>query len=75
MNGKICLVTGATDGIGKVSARVLAEMGAKVIIVGRNPEKSAAVLTELKSISGNENFISMVPQYKSQIKILNDKFN
>ena len=55
MNGKICLVTGATDGIGKVSARVLAEMGAKVIIVGRNPEKSAAVLTELRSISGNEN--------------------
>ena len=55
MNGKVCLVTGATDGIGKVSARVLAEMGAKVIIVGRNPEKSAAVLTELKSVSGNEN--------------------
>ena len=55
MNGKLCLVTGATDGIGKVSARVLAEMGAKVIIVGRNPEKSAAVLTELKSVSGNEN--------------------
>ena len=55
MSGKICLVTGATDGIGKVSARVLAEMGAKVIIVGRNPEKSAAVLTELKSVSGNEN--------------------
>ncbi len=55
MNGKVCLVTGATDGIGKVSAQVLAEMGAKVIIVGRNPEKSAAVLTELKSISRNEN--------------------
>ena len=55
MNGKICLITGAADGIGKVSARVLAEMGAKVIIVGRNPEKSAAVLTELKSSSGNEN--------------------
>jgi len=54
MNGKVCLVTGATDGIGKVSARVLAEMGAKVIIVGRNHEKSAAVLTELKSVSGNE---------------------
>jgi len=55
MNGKVCLVTGATDGIGKVSAQVLAEMGAKVIIVGRNPEKSAAVLAELKSISRNEN--------------------
>ena len=55
MNGKVCLVTGATDGIGKVSARVLAENGAKVIIVGRNPEKSATVLAELKSSSGNEN--------------------
>ena len=55
LNGKICLVTGATDGIGKVSARVLAERGAKVIIVGRNPEKSATVLAELKSRSGNEN--------------------
>ncbi len=55
MNGKVCLVTGATDGIGKVSARVLAEKGAKVIIVGRNPEKSATVLAELKSSSGNEN--------------------
>jgi len=55
MDGKVCLVTGATDGIGKVSARVLAELGAKVIIVGRNPEKSAIVLAELRSISGNEN--------------------
>ena len=55
MNGKVCLVTGATDGIGKVSARVLAELGAKVIIVGRNPEKSAIVLAELRSNSGNEN--------------------
>ena len=55
MNGKVCLVTGATDGIGKISAQVLAEMGAKVIIVGRNPEKSAIVLAELRSISGNEN--------------------
>ena len=52
MNGKVCLVTGATDGFGKVSARVLAELGAKVIIVGRNPEKSAIVLDELKLGSG-----------------------
>jgi NAD(P)-dependent dehydrogenase (short-subunit alcohol dehydrogenase family) len=54
MNGKICLVTGATDGIGKATALALAQMGATVVIVGRNPAKSAAVVSEIKHISGND---------------------
>jgi len=54
MNGKICLVTGATNGIGKATALALAQMGATVVIVGRNPAKSAAVVSELKHISGND---------------------
>ena len=36
MNGKICLVTGATNGIGKATAQALAQTGATVLIVGRN---------------------------------------
>ncbi len=36
MNGKICLVTGATNGIGKATAQALAQLGATVVIVGRN---------------------------------------
>ncbi len=39
MDGKICVVTGATSGIGAESARQLAEMGARVVLVGRNQEK------------------------------------
>ena len=35
MSGKICLVTGATNGIGKATAQALAQMGATVVIVGR----------------------------------------
>ncbi len=54
MNGKICLVTGATNGIGKATAQALAQMGATVVIVGRNPAKSAAVVSEIKHISGND---------------------
>ena len=42
MRGKVCLVTGATDGIGEVTARELARMGATVIGVGRTPDKSRA---------------------------------
>ena len=32
MDGKLCIVTGATDGIGRVTARVLAERGAEVVV-------------------------------------------
>ena len=42
MTGKVVLVTGATDGVGKETARALAEQGATVIIAGRNPQKTAA---------------------------------
>ena len=42
MNGKVCLVTGATSGIGEATARALAQMGATVIGVGRAPPPGAA---------------------------------
>jgi NAD(P)-dependent dehydrogenase (short-subunit alcohol dehydrogenase family) len=54
MKGKICLVTGATNGIGKATAQALAQMGATVVIVGRNPAKCAAAVSEIKHISGND---------------------
>ena len=40
---KTVLITGATDGIGKVAAETLARAGWHVIVHGRNPEKTAAV--------------------------------
>ncbi len=48
MQGKIVMVTGATGGIGKETAKALHKMGAHVVIVGRNPQKIAAVVEELK---------------------------
>src|SRR5690349_12917468 len=53
MKGKVCLVTGATAGIGTVTARELARMGATVVIVGRDPAKGQATLDEIKRESGN----------------------
>ncbi len=53
MQGKVCLITGSSAGIGKVTARELANMGATVVIVCRNRAKGEAVQAEIKEISGN----------------------
>jgi len=52
MRGRICLITGATSGIGRVAARVLSRGGANLLIVGRDPGRSAATLAELKEVGG-----------------------
>jgi NAD(P)-dependent dehydrogenase (short-subunit alcohol dehydrogenase family) len=52
--GKVFLVTGATDGIGKAAATDFAKRGASLTIVGRNREKAEKVVAELKAVSGNE---------------------
>jgi NAD(P)-dependent dehydrogenase (short-subunit alcohol dehydrogenase family) len=66
MNGKICLVTGATAGIGKVTARELARQGATVIVVGRNREKSEATVSEIKQQTGNPNVEFMLADLSVQ---------
>jgi NAD(P)-dependent dehydrogenase (short-subunit alcohol dehydrogenase family) len=53
MQGKVCLVTGSSAGIGKVTAKELAKMGAAVVMVCRNRTKGEAVQTEIKQMSGN----------------------
>ena len=47
LNGRICIVTGATSGVGLAAARRLARGGAQVVMVCRNDEKAATVRAEL----------------------------
>jgi NAD(P)-dependent dehydrogenase (short-subunit alcohol dehydrogenase family) len=53
MQGKVCLVTGSSSGIGKVTARELAKMGATVVMICRNRAKGEATLAEIKAESSN----------------------
>jgi len=55
MEGKTVLVTGATHGIGKVTALELARMGATVVVHGRNWEHCEATVSMIKSETGNQN--------------------
>ena len=54
MRGRICLVTGATDGIGWMTARALARDGARVVLVGRNQAKGEMRAAALRAETGND---------------------
>jgi NAD(P)-dependent dehydrogenase (short-subunit alcohol dehydrogenase family) len=48
MHGKVCIITGATSGIGLQTALRVAAMGADLVLVGRDPARGAAALALLK---------------------------
>lgn len=52
---KTILITGSTDGIGKLAAVKLAEDGHAVYVHGRDPEKLQTVISEIKAITKNKN--------------------
>jgi NAD(P)-dependent dehydrogenase (short-subunit alcohol dehydrogenase family) len=53
VKGKVCVITGGTDGIGKAAAYELAAQGAKLLIHGRDPDKGARAVAELRAGSRN----------------------
>jgi retinol dehydrogenase-14 len=76
MGEKVCLITGATSGIGKATAMGLANMGASVVMVGRDRGKGEAVMAEIKEKSGNASVDLMLADVSSQeeIRRLADEF-
>ena len=53
MNGRVVVITGATQGIGKFTALALAKMGAEVTIVARSAERGQAVVDEIRTTTAN----------------------
>lgn len=70
MRGKVCLVTGATTGIGKEIALGLAQRGATVALVGRDPHKCQAAVTDLRARSGHTAIEALVADLSSQAEVL-----
>ncbi len=54
LHGKTVVVTGASDGVGKETAARIAEAGATMILVCRNPTKGRAVAERMRREAGNE---------------------
>jgi NAD(P)-dependent dehydrogenase (short-subunit alcohol dehydrogenase family) len=51
MNGRTCLITGATDGIGKEAAIELAKKGCNLILIGRSKEKGEKVVEQIRKVA------------------------
>jgi len=54
LENKVCLITGATNGIGQESAKALNKMGAEIVFVARNEEKGNFLKQQLKNDSGRD---------------------
>ncbi len=54
LKGKVVLITGATSGLGKETARELARLGATIVFTTRDDEKGKETLEELQRTSGNK---------------------
>ncbi|MBK5113334.1 MAG: SDR family NAD(P)-dependent oxidoreductase [Candidatus Heimdallarchaeota archaeon] len=69
MKDKICIVTGANSGVGKETAKQLAELDAQVIMVVRNAEKGQLALEEIKAETGKTSLDLMICDFASQKSI------
>lgn len=58
LQGKTALVTGATSGIGRATAKALAALSASVIVHGRNAERGHQVVKEIETAGGQARFIA-----------------
>jgi len=78
LSGKIAVVTGASQGIGRDTALALAETGAKVAVAARNEEKLAELVQEISTKGGEAFAVKMDvadgDQIKSGFKAILEKF-
>src|SRR5579859_3698205 len=78
VTGRVALVTGASQGIGRACALALAEGGAVIALAARNEEKLAAVAKEIESKGGQAATfrmdVSNEAEVKTAVKAVLDRF-
>ncbi|HDD61194.1 MAG TPA: SDR family oxidoreductase [Chloroflexi bacterium] len=76
LTGKIYLVTGATAGIGKVTASALAGQGAQLVVHGRNKAKTEETVQEIKASTGNQQVSYLLADFSDldQVRTLAKNF-
>jgi NAD(P)-dependent dehydrogenase (short-subunit alcohol dehydrogenase family) len=57
-DGKTALITGSTDGVGRVVAKALGARGIRVLVHGRDRERGERVVAEIKAAGGSAEFLA-----------------
>ena len=76
MRERICLITGASAGIGEATARELARRGATAVLVCRSRERGEAARAEIRRTTGNDSVYLLLADLSAQRRIrrLADEF-
>ena len=57
LSGKVAFITGASGGIGEVTARHLASHGAKTVLAARSVERGETIAAEIRTAGGDALFV------------------
>ena len=76
MKDKICLITGATAGIGRAAALQLSQLGANLVLVARNPRKAESTVQQIRQQTGNQELEILLADLSSQqeVRLLAEEF-
>ena len=69
MRNRICLITGATSGIGQATALALAQKGATVIVIGRSEERTQTTVARIKTETGSTNVDYLLADLSMQSQV------
>ena len=73
MNPSVVLITGALTGIGRATAIAFAQQGARVVVSGRRDEVGLKLVTELRAIGAEAEYLRADVRHEAEVRGLVDK--